>query len=76
MIHCLKNPTLSTYTFCGQEICGKGKIWGFTREKQLPVKQIGNWTLQSLVPVLIIFFGLFGIPETTSNIIHYPQFTV
>lgn len=45
------------YTFCGQEICGKGKIWGFTREKQLPVKQIGNWALQSLVPVLIIFFG-------------------
>lgn len=41
-------------------------------------KLMGNWALQSkLLPVLFLFFGLiFRIPETSSNIIHYPQFTV
>lgn len=70
-MNCLKKTTLYTYTFCGQKR-------HFNVEKGGDTKLMGNWALQSkLLPVLIFFFGLiFRIPETSSNIIHYPQFTV
>lgn len=55
------------YTFCGQEICGKGKIWGFTREKQLPVKQIGN-CLGSAVFGTCVNYILWIIWNTRNNI--------
>lgn len=67
-----KKTTLYTYTFCGQKR-------HFNVEKGGgDTKLMDNWALQSkLLPVLFLFFGLiFRIPETSSNIIHYPQFTV
>lgn len=68
-----KKTTLYMYTFCGQK-----RHFNVAKGGGGDTKLMGNWALQSkLLPVLFLFFGLiFRIPETSSNIIHYPQFTV
>lgn len=66
-----KNNFVHVYILWTKETLNVSKGGGDT-------KLMGNWALQSkLLPVLFLFFGLiFRIPETSSNIIHYPQFTV